>query len=111
MKVLIEHLRKLGNREIEPDCTGNGICWELRCLRVKGIDIDYNLIESIWSNWEHFSGNISFPLSSPDSKDDPATQWTSRYKWDNTPYGNLRRELCLYIADELEKTIEGESSE
>jgi hypothetical protein len=98
MKVeIIEHLRKLGRREIEPINTTAGICEELRDL----FKVAYYHTINTAKKWLWHSGDSGFPVPSP-GKDPEDKYFDTPDKWSGS-YGERRRELCLFLADEWEK--------
>ena len=98
---LIGHLRKLGHKEIEPQWRDDGICSELTREGIPNSDL---FIAIYAERWPKYSGSRVFPVPEPDKN--PVSSYSfTKNKWDNTPYGDNRRELCLFIADELEKEL------
>lgn len=89
-----------------------GICYNLEEYMVKrGIciaeDMDaYTLVRVLSQGWSKHSGRYSYPVdknlvSDIDFYNEGWEMWKK-----NTPYGDARRELCLYIAAKLTKLID-----
>lgn len=111
--MLIQHLRKLGNKEKKPEDTNQGLCTELDSF---GLDwyVQDILLELI-TKWPLFSGRKTFPIPSPDCTELDCTKLDCREKagimyfkavdmWNGkTRYSVLRLKLCLWLADRLEE--------
>lgn len=105
---LIKHLRALANYEVEPVESAYGLCWEIEC------GIDYAspylcLVEIIIRDWPRHSGSHSFPIGIATHRLSALYYFPERYgftMWGHDEYGRARRELCGYVADELEKMWE-----
>lgn len=101
---LIVHLRKLGNREILPDNTSCGLCAELRLV---DINLYYRLFDMV-VEWPLFSGCSVYPVP---SGNDEFNNWDIYDECDNhwegdSQYIKNRLNLCLWLADELEKELD-----
>lgn len=96
MKAIVEHLRKLGRGDIKPEEPAFGICYE---LRMKKWVPNY---KAHFFNWPKFSGHLQYPvchesMSAQDAFDSIPNLWC------DDSYGDDRRELCLFLADQIEK--------
>ena len=98
---IIKTLRAWGSGQEKPliDC---GICGN---LPFSYAEIDDFLNEAFCS-WPSYSGNPEYPVPDPEAPSDVAAAYRIYYGsfdlWEDSPYGDLRRELCLYVADWLE---------
>lgn len=104
MKKLIEHLRGLGNRDIDPVGQSWGVCDEidefadyLTCDRCKDIMRD-------WPKRVDY-GDGGFFVPHPFLSPYTAFMHTDDL-WEDSEYGDNRRELCLWLAEQLEATNE-----
>ncbi len=104
---IIDHLRKLGKGEILPDNDHTGICNDLAKVFNRGISWD---VTKLASKWPKYSGSENFPIPTPsyfDGGEDIAylcyDNNSSMSMWQDDEYGDNRRELCLFLADCLEK--------
>lgn len=81
-----------------------GLCEDL----YEAKDYDEELIESLFVTWEHFSGNVTFPV--PDPKN-PGDRAEARYIYLDLQdgegfigeYGELRLDLARNLLKELSK--------
>ena len=103
---IIKSLRAWGSGQEEPLFSHYGLCRNLvhRCgLSEAAID---DLLDEAFRSWPNYSGNRRYPVPDPEapsSKDAASKIYYDRnHLWDDSPYGNLRRELCLHVADWLE---------
>lgn len=106
---LIEHLRRLGNGAM-PSQKSEGICLEVHEFLHENIHV--NQIQIIVSykkqvavamqTWPKRSSSTTYPVPHP-SKAAYAAYMQDNI-WGNDEYGNNRRELCLWIADQLEQS-------
>lgn len=101
---LAQHLRDLGNGVIKPRHTSEGICRELQILvnedRISPRQRIY--ISILMRGWPKHSGSLTYPVRHSWLISETAYHDTNNL-WDNDEYGNNRRELCIWLADELEK--------
>ena len=99
MQKLINHLNALGNGEIEPVENHLGLCDEIslsfghRKLQV---------VKGYFKDWEFFSGSVAFPVPH-DTMSDTDAYFFSGNLWANNEYGDSRRLLCNFLANELQK--------
>ncbi len=104
---LAEHLRKLGTKEIEPIDERWGICTEIG-FKFQLLDIFLNKqLLSLMYKWPKASGNFFYPVvdscfDSPKS----ALVHTSNC-WSLSPYGDDRRELCIWLSKQLVSMFHG----
>ena len=99
----IKDLREWGSGQEKPRVFF-GICGNLaQTLPEDKVD---DLLDEAFRSWPKYSGNREYPIPDPEAPSDFAAAYRiycSRHDlWDYSPYGNLRRELCLHIADWLE---------
>lgn len=96
---VVNHLRLLGKGKILPENIRCGICSEI--LHKEGL----NLYAFDFSLWPKFSGDLHFPI--PGCKGINSEEYYyfeyKTDKWGDNQYGDLRRELCLWLADYFEK--------
>ena len=80
---------------------GAGICLNLKtALRIPGHKAIIPYLRPFFRNWPHFSGDNSYPIKDP-------INYCSAYSiyhsyedlWPKNAYGDLRRDLCLHLAD------------
>ncbi len=99
---IIKHLRALGNREIKPKNNGKGICGNLMTT-FKDSSLDALICHHSY-NWSKYSGYYIFPV--PNKVGALKAYINGLNIWDaRTTYGRNRLELCLHIANELEKEL------
>lgn len=116
---LANHFRGLADGSIQPFEPEWGICNHIGILIEDGtISEDFInkfdnciYIDQYYSGWDKYSGDLYYPVPSTnelfseedmfhhtyDSED--CNMWTGEY-------GDLRKDLCLHIAKQLEKLIE-----
>ena len=105
---IIKSLRAWGSGQETP-LIFYGICGNLKYLLKLPEATVSNLLEEAFLDWQGYSGSIMYPIPDPEEPSDPVAaeriyHSCSTYMdfWDDSPYGNLRRELCLHVADWLE---------
>lgn len=98
LQELIVHLEKLGTGVTQPQSNEFGICYELKKESAVFVAYAYNITLS----WPKYSGNAGYPVphDSLTARDAFNQCWNL---WDDSSYSDDRRELCLYLADELGK--------
>lgn len=99
-KEIVNYLRELGREEREVPEVARGICGNLLD------EYEYEVRSSVFAMWPKFSGDRRFPVPSTDSSltaeqmfsvfSDAEDLWTGEY-------GQLRKDLCLWLADYYEK--------
>ena len=98
---IIKALRAWGSGQKKP-LVYVGICGNLP-LSCAAID---DLLSEAFRSWPNYSGDPRYPVPDPEAPSDKAAAnriyESRRDLWDDSPYGNLRRELCLHVADWLE---------
>jgi len=114
---LANHFRGLADGSIQPFEPEWGICTHIGILIDEGVVTEQFLaefdeyidIERYYSDWDKFSGNKYYPVPSIDDDLTPEEEYEIATEegsmWDGT-YGDLRKDLCLHIAKELDKLIE-----
>lgn len=103
MKAAIDLLRALGTGAAYPRNTIYGICAEIKRLEGACL-ITQNAVEHICDHmmqlWPKYSGNRIYPVPHPTKTPVKAFIHTDNL-WIGK-YGALRKELCLWLADQLE---------
>ena len=94
----IQILRDLGTGKRRPKCSAEGLCVEMCAFR---------MVSDLAPKWSEYSGNNEYPVPHP-TLDPYDAFWSRKQLWRNDAYGDARRRLCLFLADELER-LEGES--
>ena len=100
-QAIIEHLRKLASGEVRPKDETKGICAEICMVLHVQMDDSLRLIQG----WNKHSGEYSFPIPRTSLK----FWWTHSMQYVKTEnlwcgkQGELRRDLCAYMADKLER--------
>lgn len=101
---IIKTLREWGSGQEKP-LVKYGLCRNLQTLWNLSDARAYDLLQEAFRSWSHYSGSRGFPVPDPEAPFDEiaasSIYWTQNL-WDDSPYGNLRRELCLHVADWLE---------
>lgn len=102
---IIKTLRAWGSGQETP-LVSVGLCRNLRTLwNLSDAQTD-DLLQEAFRSWSHYSGSRKFPVPDPEAPFDKAAASEIYYDrhdlWEDSPYGNLRRELCLHMADWLE---------
>ena len=101
----IKALRAWGSGQERP-LFNYGICGNLVHLCGLYEAVVYSSLGEAFLSWPKYSGNRGYPIPDPKVPFDKAAAIGAYYShpdlWDDSPYGNLRRELCLHIADWLE---------
>jgi len=100
---LINHLARLGEGDITPIHKTFGICFELEQRYGDGYKLEDEVL-SLMMEWPKYSGNKDFPV--PQTGIDPVDAFMGDdHLWRDNEYGDNRRELCLYLVDELQKVV------
>lgn len=100
-KQVINYLFRLGKGQIDPVSRKHGICYSLEIL----FGVDYFDLVDLTARWELFSDDITYPVPSPNKKISSAEYYhRTKDVWIGR-YGKLRKELCLFLADQLEKEL------
>ena len=101
-KAIAKHLFLLGTGKIKPLNKEAGVCAELRnVFNHNGTAFVANYAKS----WSKYSGVFLYPIAHS-RKSVRDAFWGIVNLWDNTPYGDNRRELCLHIAAKLQEEID-----
>lgn len=98
MRYIADTLDKWAKGET-PTHQGLGICGSITNLKIN-VSGDV-LVYSYSQEWPHFSGDVSYPIPHPTSKYYQTEAYHELDKWSDTVYGNMRRELCGYIATRI----------
>ena len=102
---IIKTLRAWGHGQEKP-IFNSGICGNLVHLCGLYGAVVYSSLGEAFLSWPKYSGNRGYPIPDPEASSDPEAACETFYGrpdlWDDSPYGNLRRELCLHLADWLE---------
>jgi hypothetical protein len=99
---VIKHLRNLSTGKAEPLNPQSGICAELSCIDYY---IKQDVLITAFTSWEHFSGNLKFPVPHHNYTSKGAYHSTIR-NWANNRYGMARRALCAHVAEYLEQHLD-----
>ena len=102
---IIKTLRAWGSGQEKP-IFNYGICGNLVHLCGLYGAVAYGSLGEAFPSWPKYSGNRDYPIPDPEAPSDIAAAHSIYYNhenlWDDSTYGDLRRELCLHIADWLE---------
>lgn len=102
---IIKTLRAWGSGQEKP-LDYYGLCGNLVHLCGLPEAITDDLLGGAFRSWPNYSGSREFPVPAPEAPSDKAAACGIYYNhdnlWEDSPYGNLRRELCLHVADWLE---------
>ena len=102
---IIKALRGWGSGQEEP-FVYYGICGNLAYRRPLSYATIENLVQEAFRSWPKFSGCQAYPVPDPKALFNFSAARRIYYAhenlWEASPYGNLRRELCLHVADWLE---------
>ena len=100
-QAIIQYLIALGEGKVVPEDLSDGICYALseRFSSVSKGD-GVSIVCDLAMTWKHHSGYNGYPVSEGGEGADICYNGTLN-KWNDTPYNNLRKELCLYVAAKL----------
>ena len=102
---IIKTLRAWGSGQEKPSVS-YGLCRNLADLGILSDAALDNLLREAFRSWPKYSGSQEYPVPNPEAPSDLAAAYRIYYNhdnlWEDSPYGNLRRELCLHVADWLE---------
>ena len=105
---VVAFLRELALRKDYRDIGLSGICLRLYqvvyacCLcHVDACDAHENIMKRAQS-WPSYSGNLEYPVPSTCCRS-PEIAYGRLNLWGPTKYGDLRRSLCAFLADHIEK--------
>ena len=76
------------------DNSEEGVC----ALLEDAFNVQFNIRESVYESWEHFSGDDSYPVPSPHLYIDAEDAFYGLPKWEGE-YGKLRRDWCRHLAE------------
>ena len=95
---IIEYLEGLARGVIELTDTRVGLC---SCLSEEGLKIPR--LSRIFESWSKYSGDIAFPVPDPEGRGDAYTKYRQAGDMWEGDYGDLRKELCQYLADHIKE--------
>ena len=102
---IIKALREWGSGQETP-LAYVGLCRNLQTLWNLSDARADDLLQEAFRSWPNYSGSREYPVPDPEAPFDEVAASSIYYDrhdlWDDSPYGNLRRELCLHVADWLE---------
>lgn len=93
---IIKYLEGLANGTIKPYDEEHGLC---ACLEEKGLKIPR--LSQIFESWDKCSGNTIYPVPDPEGETDSCTKYRNTSDMWGGKYGELRKELCQFIADNV----------
>ena len=112
--MVAKELAGLGDGTIEPAAYDEGMCYHIDLFAYNNciakyfyIEIDEK-IEELTLRWPKFNNgddnnDIDYPIWIEGVHTAETQYKLSDNKWADTPYGNLRKEYCTYLAVELRK--------
>lgn len=103
MTDLLTALKQL--RDTGPNVRSSGICWQFEPLELYSTAELRQFLNS-FKTWPHYSGDIDFPVPSPDKSIDAIDAYFDNLGdlWNrDTEYGRLRWDLLDHIIKELSK--------
>lgn len=124
--MVAKELAGLGDGSIQPVIASTGMCYHVyetfgTARHNSQLDFYTEIfykIDDITESWPEYSGSMCYPV--PDlaetnpAKAKYAAKFVYKYTsnlWGDTPYGDLRREYCTYLAVELIKFANEKLSE
>lgn len=102
MKTLEAHLRALGNGEIQPNHDCYGICNDV------GLNFgreSRGKIYGMMPKWPEFTGDRWYPVPHQTMSPEDAFDNLDDL-WSDDEYGDARRRLCLWLADQIKEQEE-----
>ena len=63
------------------------------------------LLTPYYKSWSLYSGNLYYPVPSPDYIDPWCAYWEDPDAWAQNAYGDARRDLCRHLSTEFTKTL------
>ena len=93
-----KYLQGLGDGRIAPPRPQHGICNAVDNTFGDKIFWVYGLISNYSKGWEHYSGDHPYPIPCTQEQRRQSNYWVGKY-------GDLRRDLCLFIAKQLRKEV------
>jgi hypothetical protein len=98
-KEMIDYVRGLGDGTIRPRFKYTGLCQNFKDKVGASL---YDLVD--FTKYPNFSGSISYPIKSFNKRcthegyyESDVSKWTGKY-------GKERKQFCLWVADELERS-------
>ena len=104
LSAVLEALIKVKGVEIED--VQFGICANTRYIVDDGSYVAYNVIEYLSPKWPKYSGDIAYPVPSPNGKETPMYAYNYSDNLWTGEYGQLRYELLDFLIEELNKAVE-----
>lgn len=96
---IIKYLEGLASGTIEPWDVEQGLCYS---LEQEGLHIPK--LGKIIETWDKYSGDDDYPVPDPaEAEADPYLKYHNTADIWTGEYGELRRELCQYIADYIKE--------
>lgn len=100
MSTMIEILQRIVETR-GAECE-SGLCREL----AQAEDVSFRRVVELWAGWEHYSGDLLYPVPDPKKPGDPAA---AEAAYDDFPfgggfvgeYGELRLKLAAYLLEAL----------
>lgn len=96
-KEIVNYLRLIGRGDIEPAYSGTGICTNLSEKFCYCVDV------GVFGGWSKFSGYYAYPIPSTEHGLSSDEIYSRRAGMWSGSYGDLRKELCLWLADYYER--------
>ena len=84
----------LNNLAIHGSDSEHGVCMLLEDT----FNVQFNIRESVYESWEHFSGDDSYPIPSTVLGMTEQQAFHNSPKWEGE-YGKLRRDWCRHLAE------------
>lgn len=79
----------------------NNRTWRTGSMYFSSRDL-ISAMKKIWTNWEHYSGERDYPVTTVDNIDPMSQYYNTSFKWSqDTSYGRRRRELLDYLINTL----------
>ena len=104
LSAVLEAMIRVKGGEI--DATIFGICFNTS--QIVGDDgcVAYDVIEYLSPKWPKYSGDIAYPVPSPNGKETPMYAYNYSDNLWTGEYGQLRYELLDFLIEELTKAVE-----
>ena len=106
MQDLIYHLYALADGTVKPKCANKGLCHETYRIFPEHL----NTVARLFCDWDKFTGSSAYPVPHPHLTCSAAFGALDDL-WADNEYGDYRRDLCRFCAQQLEKRLKGESDE
>ena len=106
MQDLIDHLYALADGSVKPKEANQGLCRETDSLFPDHV----RTVTRLFRYWSKYTGNIFYPVPHNSMCHYSAFETLDKL-WTDDQYGDNRRDLCRFCAQQLEKRLKGESDE